>query len=137
LRLLAWSSAGAFTQGRLSIDRGKLRVQQVALRTGPALLLENERGSLQLGAAARLGWLSLTGEPSDAGAVRAAGFQTWSVAPAVFAGGALRLGKYAVIALELELAHTLRRVRADVQGGGARTLSALQTAAVLGAGVLW
>jgi hypothetical protein len=137
LRLFAWSSALGFSQGRVSIDRGKLRVQSVALRTGPALLLENAHGSLQLGLGARLGWLGLRGEPADADAVAAQSFNSWSVGPAGFTGGALRLGRRAVIALELELAHTLRRVRADVEGGGARTLGALHTSAVLGAGATW
>lgn len=137
LRLFGWSSALGFTQGTLAIDRGSLRVQSTALRTGPALLLESARGSLHVGLGARLGFLTLTGLPDDGALTRRAQFRTWYLAPAAFAGGLLRLGKYALLGLELELTHTLRRVRADVEGGGARTLGGLRLAGVLGAGATW
>ena len=135
--MLAWTGAFGFTQGKLAIDRGSVHVQSNALRTGPALLVERARGSFHAGLGARLGFLRLRGGPDDATLTQAAQFRTWYIAPALFAGGLVRLGKRAVLALELELTHTLRRVRADVEGGGARTLSALRLAGVLGAGATW
>jgi hypothetical protein len=136
-RRLAWSSAFAFTQGTGDIDRGALRLQSNALRTGPALLLEDRRGALQLGLGARVGALRLRGEPEDSAETESAEFRSWYVGPALFAGGTLRLGTHAILALELELAYTMRRVRADVEGGGARTLGPWRTSAVLGAGATW
>jgi hypothetical protein len=136
-RLLAWSSAFAFTQGTRAIDRGELRVQSNALRTGPALLLEDPRGALQLGLGARVGALRLRGVPDDRAQTESAEFRSWYVGPALFAGGLLRLGRRAILALELELAYTMRRVRADVEGGGALTLGPWRASAVLGAGAAW
>jgi hypothetical protein len=137
LRMFAWTGAYGFTQGKLAIDRGDLEVQSNALRTGPAFLVERARGSFHAGLGARLGFLRLRGKPDDAALTGGTQFRTWYVAPAVFAGGLVRLGRYALLGLELELTHTLRRVRADVEGGGARTLGALRVAGVLGAGATW
>lgn len=135
--LLTWSSALSFAQGRTDIDRGALRVQDIALRTGPSLSLQRGAWNLSLGAAAKLSLLRLSGEAADRSATRARGFQAWLFVPTLFAGAVLALGRGAFVALELEAGHALRRVRADVVGGGARTLSALRASATLGAGLQW
>jgi len=135
--LLAWSSAASIGQARADIDRGKLRVLSVSLRTGLALLLESSRASLHVGAGMRGGWLQLTGEPSDAADTAAAHFDTWFVGPALFGGVSWRVASHVFIALELEVDHTLREVRANVEGGDARTLSPWRSSGALGAGVAW
>jgi hypothetical protein len=112
-------------------------VQSAALRTGPALSFERGPGALLLGLGARVGLWLLRGQPDDQADTVGAKFRSAYVGPALFAGGSVRLGKHALIALELELAYTMRRVKADVVGGGATTLGAWRTSAVLGAGAVW
>ena len=133
---LAWSSALAFSQVRTAIDQGRLRAQTIALRTGPALSLTFSRIDLLFGAGLRISRLRLAGEASDA-TTRARAFDTWLFAPTVFGAVSVALGRGALLALELDAGHALRRVRADVQNGGARTLSAFRLSAVLGAGFAW
>jgi hypothetical protein len=137
LPLFAWSSALAFTQVRVDIDRGELRLQDLSLRTGPALSFTRGGWTLSLGAAAKLSFLRLAGEAADASVTRARSFDSWLFVPTLFAGAALALARGAFLAVELEAGHALRRVRADVEGGGARTLSAFRTSATLGAGFQW
>jgi hypothetical protein len=132
-----WSSALSFGQTRTEIDRGELRVRGTSLRSGPALLLERGRTTLELGAGARGGLMQLGGEPSDAQSTAAADFDAWFVGPALFAGASVELGAHVILALELELAYAAPRIRADVEGGGARTLSAWRSSAVLGVGAAW
>jgi hypothetical protein len=134
---LAWSSAFSVTEAKTAIDRGTLRVRSTSLLSGPALLLEQAHFSLHIGMGARAGLLQLTGEPADAQSTAAASFDAFYVGPALFAAATWSLGSHAFLALELEVDHALRRVRADVQGGHARTLAAWRSSAVLGAGVAW
>jgi opacity protein-like surface antigen len=135
--LLAWSSAVSIGQARTDIDRGKLRVLSVSLRTGLALVLESSRASFHVGAGVRGGWLQLTGEPSVAADTAAAHFDAWFVGPALFGGVSWRVASHVFIALELEVDHTLREVRANVEGGEARTLSPWRSSGALGAGLAW
>jgi hypothetical protein len=134
---LAWANAVSFAQAYTAIDRGELRVRNFSLRSGPALLLESERVSLQIGIGARAGLMQLQGEPSDLQSTAASSFDAWYVGPALFAEVSWTLGAHVFIALGLEADHGLRRVRANVQGGQGRTLSALRSSATLGAGVAW
>jgi hypothetical protein len=136
-RLFAWSNAFDVSQVRTPIDRGQLRVQNISLRTGPALSFVVSPLTLLLGAGFRLSLLRLSGEASDPSATGSRGFDTWLVAPTLFGGAALDVGRGAFLALELEVGHALRRVRADVVGGGALTLSAWRASGVLGAGFQW
>jgi hypothetical protein len=135
--LLAWSSAVSIAQARTGIDHGKLRVLSVSLRTGLALLLESSRASLQVGAGIRGGWQRLSGEPSDAANIAGAHFDAWFVGPAVFTGATWRIASPVFVALEFEVDHTLREMRANVQGGSARTLSPWRSSGSLGAGLAW
>jgi hypothetical protein len=135
--LLAWSSAFSLVEATTAIDRGRLWVRSTSLLAGPVLLLERARFSLHVGIGARAGLLQLKGEPADAQSTAAASFDAWYIGPALFAGATLRFGSHAFLALELELDHVLRGVRADVQGGSARTLSPWRSSAALGAGVAW
>jgi hypothetical protein len=135
--LFAWASALSFGQRRIAIDRGQLRVQDLSLRSGPALSFTRARWTLLLGAAAKLSYVRLTGEAADRSATRARRFDAWLFVPTLFAGAAVALGRGAFAALELEAGHALRRLRADVEGGGARTLSAFRASALLGAGLQW
>jgi hypothetical protein len=135
--LFAWSSALSFSQRRTAIDRGELRVQDISLRSGPALSFALAPWTLTLGVAAKLSYVRLTGEASDRSATRARAFDEWLFVPTLFAGAAVALGRGAFAALELEVGHALRRLRADVEGGGARTLSAWRASALLGAGFQW
>jgi hypothetical protein len=134
---LAWSSAVSLGRARTEIDRGKLRVWSFSVRTGLALLLESSRASLQVGAGLRGGWLQLTGEPDDAENTAAAHFDAWFIGPALFAEATWSVASHVFIALGLELDHTLREVRANVEGGTARTLSPWRSSGALGAGVAW
>ncbi len=135
--LFSWSSGLSFAQGRVDVDRGELRVQDVALRTGPVLSFQRGPWNLSLGAAAKLSLLRLSGDAADRSATRALAFQAWLFVPTLFAGVLLGLGRGAFVALDLEAGHALRRVRADVEGGGARSLSAFRAGATLGAGLQW
>jgi hypothetical protein len=135
--LLAWSSAVSVAQAHTDIDRGTLRVLSVSLRTGVALLLESSRASLHVGAGVRGGWMRLTGEPSDAEDTAAAHFDAGFVGPALFAGGTWRIAAPVFVALELEVDHALREVRANVEGGNARTLSPWRSSGSLGLGAAW
>lgn len=135
--LFAWSSAFSFSQRRSAIDRGELRVQDMSLRSGPALSFTLASWTLLLGAAAKVSYMRLSGEAADRSATRARTFEAWLLAPTLFAGTSVSLGRGAFAALELEAGHALRRLRADVQGGGARTLSAFRASALLGAGFQW
>jgi hypothetical protein len=134
--LLAWSSAISAAQTHVDIDRGKLRVLAVSVRTGLALLLENTRVSFHVGAGVRAGWNRLTGEPYDAEDLSAAHFDAWSVGPAVFAGAHVRVSRPVFLAVELELDH-LRELQANVAGGNPRKLSPWRNSVALGAGVAW
>jgi hypothetical protein len=135
--LLAWSSAVSLAQAHTQIDRGTLRVLSVSLRTGLALLLETSRASLHVGAGVRGGWMRLTGEPADAEDTVAAHFDAGFVGPALFAGVTWRISAPVFVALELEVDHALRDVRANVEDGTTRTLSPWRSSGSLGAGVAW
>jgi hypothetical protein len=137
VRLFAWSSSLSFSQGRTGIDLGELRVRDVSLRTGPALSFVLAPVTLLVGAGARVSLLRLTGEPSDKRAAQARSFDSWLFVPSLFLGAAVALARGAFLALEVDLGYALRRVRADVVGGGAHTLSAWRASAVLGAGFQW
>ena len=133
----AWSSAVSLAQASSAIDRGELRVLQASLRTGLAFLLESSRASLQVGAGVRGGWLRLSGEPASSELTAAARFSAWYLGPALFAAVTFRVASPVFVALELELTCALREVRANVEGGSARTLSPWRSSGVLGAGVAW
>jgi hypothetical protein len=136
--LVSWSSAGSLTLASIEIDRGELRVLQVSLRSGLALVLfDSSLASLQLGAGVRGGWLRLRGEPADAERTTAAHFSAFYLGPALFAGAVLHVLAPLFVALELELSHSLREARANVEDGNARTLSPWRSSAVLGAGLAW
>lgn len=137
VRLFAWSSSFDFSQVRTPIDRGTLRVQSISLRTGPALSFALTPVTLLVGVGARLSLLRLSGEAADKSQTHATSFDSWLIAPTLFAGAAIALARGAFLALELELGNALRHVRADVEGGGARTLSPWRASAVLGAGFQW
>jgi hypothetical protein len=122
---------------RTGIDSGKLRVLSVSLRTGLAWLAQGTRGSFHVGVGVRGRWLKLTGEPSDAARTAARHFAAWSLGPALFAGASVHISAPVFLALELELHHALREVKANVQEGNPRTLSPWRTSAVVGAGLAW
>jgi hypothetical protein len=134
---LAWSSAVSLGESQTDIDNGKLRALSVSLRTGLAWLVQGPRASFHAGGGIRGRWLKLTGEPSDETSTAAKHFDAWSLGPALFAGATVRLAPPVFLALELELHHALREVRANVEEGKARTLSPVRTSAVLGAGLAW
>ncbi|MFT3927765.1 MAG: hypothetical protein QM778_34880 [Myxococcales bacterium] len=136
-RLLSWSSSLSYSFARSSLDDGELRVQQTSVNTGPALHLAFSDLVLELGAGMRAGWLGLRGEPDDAARVRGKRVDTWLAGPSLFGALFVNAGKRGFGMLALELAYTLRKVHADVQGGGGRTLSALWGAASLGGGFAW
>ena len=93
--------------------------------------------SLQLGAGVRAGWLRLSGEPAQSTQTEAAHFTALYLGPAAFIGVTHWIAAPLFVALELELSHSLREVRANVQGGSARTLSPWRSGALLGAGLAW
>jgi hypothetical protein len=134
---LAWSSALSLGETRTGIDGGKLRVLSVSLRTGLAWLAQGTLGSCYVGAGARGRWLKLSGEPSLAANTAARHFAAWSLGPALFAGASVHIAAPVFLALELELQHALREVRANVEEGNPRTLSPWRTSAVVGAGLAW
>jgi hypothetical protein len=134
---LASSSAISLGESRADIDSGRLRALSVSLRTGLAWLAQSPRASLHAGAGVRGRWLKLTGEPADESRTAAKHFDAWSLGPALFTGASLRLAAPVFLALELELHHALREVRANVEEGEPRTLSPLRMSAVLGAGLAW
>jgi hypothetical protein len=133
---LAWSSAFSVAHGSTNIDRGSLSVLAVSLRTGVAFALRGRQGSLHLGAGLRGQWQRLEGEPSDGDLTESASFSAWSLGPAAFAGATWQFAPPAFLALELE-ASRLREMRAQVEGGNAKTLSAWRASAVVGAGIGW
>jgi hypothetical protein len=134
---LAWTAALSVGQTRRDIDRGRLRVRSLSLRSGPAFTWERKRALLHAGLAARLTLLELNGEPSDRRATRSARFRTFVIGPAAFAGLSIALGQHLLVACEAELAHQLRGVRAEVRGGAATELSPLRVALSLLAGARW
>jgi hypothetical protein len=134
---LALDSSFNVGQARTSIDGGRLRVRSVSLRTGPALFLQRSRLLLQLGLGVRAGMWFLAGEPDDPNSAQAAAFRSGFLAPAAFGGLAVLLGRHGLLALSLELDYTLPPVRADVAGGGVKSLSSWRSSAQLTAGVVW
>ena len=134
---LTWVSALGLGESRADIDRGKLLVLSASLRTGLAWLTQGPRGSLHAGAGVRGRWLRLTGEPADAANTTAKHFTAWSLGPSLFAGASVRVAGPVILALELELHHALREVRANVENGSARTLSPWRRSATVGAGLAW
>ncbi len=133
---LAWSSAFSVAHAAASIDRGDLSVLSLSLRTGLALVLRSQHGSLHVGAGLRGQWQRLEGEPSDAELTRSSSFSAWSLGPAAFGGATWQFASPAFLALELEAAR-LREVRAQVEAGDAKTLSAWRASAVVGMGLAW
>lgn len=134
---LALDSSLNAGQARTPIEGGTLRVRSVSLRTGPALVVQRSGWLLQLGLGVRAGIRFLAGEPDDPRTAQAADFHGWFVAPAVSGGLGYLLGRHGLLAFSLELDYTLPRVRAEVGGGGVKSLSAWRSTALLSAGVVW
>lgn len=139
-KLAPWfasSSALSLGQAQTNIDAGRLRVLSVSLRTGLAWLAQGPHGTLHAGVGVRARWLRLAGEPTNQANTTAKHFEAWSLGPAVFAGATLHIAVPWFLALELELHHALREVKALVEEGASRSLSPWQTSATLGAGLSW
>jgi hypothetical protein len=136
-RLLTLSVSVDASSGRGSLDRGTLQLQSYALRLGPALALTRGAFVFALGAGARVGMFVLRGEPDDTRTTAGRDVRALSAAGALFGSVLLELPHRLVAGLGLEADRELRRVRADVAGGGARTLSPYRVAAVLGLGARW
>jgi hypothetical protein len=134
-----WRLTGSFvySHARAEIDRGSFSLQECSLRVGPALKFGSDRLNVNVGLGARAGWLGLEGRPDDPGRVHARRFDTWYVGPALFATLLLKVAQHGFLALEVELADTIRQLHADVEGGKGQTLSVIRATAALGAGASW
>lgn len=124
-----------FAQARTDVTGGRARLRFASLSAGPALARSGTHLGAFVGVGLRACQLFIRGEPDQAGVGRT--LRRALVAPLAFAAAELILSPRAFLVLEADLAHSLREIRLDVQGGAVRTLSAWQSALRLSFGWSW